>query len=284
MAMERFDYVTVGHVTVDVLERDGGSAERRPGGGAFYSALQAARLGLRTLIVTQGVAAEIEPLLEPYRDELALRIVPASATTTMLTRGFGEARRQHLLAWAGAMQPPAPLEAEILHLAPVARETPAAAPGSAAFLALTPQGLVRRWDDLGGELLTAPLMAERVPERFDAVALSCREAQGCAPLIAGARARGAVVAVTAGPEPTTVRSAGIDARVPAFPVSNVADDLGAGDVFAAALFAALHGGADPLRAATFANAAAALRIAGDGPQAIGARPAIEALTAAPPGP
>ena len=36
-------YVTVGHVTIDVLP-DG---ERRPGGTAFYSALQAARLGLR---------------------------------------------------------------------------------------------------------------------------------------------------------------------------------------------------------------------------------------------
>lgn len=282
--MERFDYVTVGHVTMDVLDRDGGGAERRPGGGAFYSALQAARLGLRTLIVTQGVPEELEPLLAPYRDELALRIEPASATTTMLTRGLGEARRQHLLAWAGAMAPLAPLETEILHLAPVARETPAAVPGGAAFLGLTPQGLVRRWDELGGELLPAPLLAERAPVRFDAVALGRREAESCAPLIAGARVHGAVVAVTAGPEPTTVHSGGAGARVPVFPVAHVADDLGAGDVFAAALFAALHGGADPVRAATFANAAAALRIAGAGPQAIGARPAIEALTAARPGP
>ena len=52
----RFDYAAVGHVTVDVLA-DG---TRRAGGTALYSALQASRLGLRTVIVTQGVAGEIE--------------------------------------------------------------------------------------------------------------------------------------------------------------------------------------------------------------------------------
>ena len=49
-ALLRFDYATVGHVTVDVLP-DG---SRRAGGAAFYSALQAARLGLRTLVITRG--------------------------------------------------------------------------------------------------------------------------------------------------------------------------------------------------------------------------------------
>ena len=50
----QYDYTTVGHVTVDVM----GDGSRRPGGSAFYSALQAARLGARTLIVTQGVPGE----------------------------------------------------------------------------------------------------------------------------------------------------------------------------------------------------------------------------------
>jgi hypothetical protein len=55
----RFDYTTVGQVTVDVMP-DG---SRQPGGTAFYSALQASRLGLRTLILTRGVTSEIEQLL-----------------------------------------------------------------------------------------------------------------------------------------------------------------------------------------------------------------------------
>jgi len=81
----RFDYAAVGHVTVDVLA-DG---TRRAGGTALYSALQASRLGLRTVIVTQGVAGEIEELLAPYADELELRVLPARATTTLETAGSG---------------------------------------------------------------------------------------------------------------------------------------------------------------------------------------------------
>jgi ribokinase len=52
------------------------------------------------------------------------------------------------------------------------------------------------------------------------------------------------------------------------------EDLGAGDVFAAAFFVALSEGRSPLEAATFGNAAAAVRIAGTGPGAIGTRAAI----------
>ena len=118
-----FDYVTVGHVTVDVIAAD---ASRRPGGGAFYSALQAARLGLRALIVTQGSPAEIEALLAPYRDELELRILPAPATTTFATSWPGGQRSQRVLAWAGPIAGPIEVDTGILHFAPVARETPAA--------------------------------------------------------------------------------------------------------------------------------------------------------------
>ena len=81
----RFDYTTLGHVTVDVMA-DG---SRRPGGGAFYSALQAARLGLRTLIVTQGNPREIEELLAPFAGELELRIRPAARSTVLATAGAG---------------------------------------------------------------------------------------------------------------------------------------------------------------------------------------------------
>src|SRR5271156_7240803 len=99
MSMRSFDYVTVGHVTVDVLAESSRAAEhsRRPGGGAFYSALQAARLGLRTLILTQGSPPEIEALLEPYRNELELRILPAPATTTLLTSWPDARRTQQVL-------------------------------------------------------------------------------------------------------------------------------------------------------------------------------------------
>ncbi|MCW3026423.1 MAG: hypothetical protein JWM29_1855, partial [Solirubrobacterales bacterium] len=63
-----FDYTTLGHVTIDIFA-DG---SRQPGGTAFYSALQAARLGRRARIVTRGRPSELKELLEPYLAELEL--------------------------------------------------------------------------------------------------------------------------------------------------------------------------------------------------------------------
>jgi hypothetical protein len=281
----RYDYTTVGHVTIDVLAADG---SRQPGGTAFYSALQAARLGLRALILTRGVPAEIERLLAPHRDELDLRVLPAEHTTTLQTVGEGLARHQRLLAWAGPIEGPIEVDTAILHLAPVARETPSAwrgappphaaggPPPHTEFVGLTPQGLVRDWDATG-EIRLDPLRPERLPERCDAWVLSERERECCAKSAARAAAAGAVVAVTAGANPTELQLPGGELlHVPVPPIAAPVEDLGAGDVFAAALFVALREGLPPARAAAFANAAAAVRIAAVGPGAIGDRAAIEA--------
>jgi 1D-myo-inositol 3-kinase len=308
-----FDYTTVGHVTIDLL--DDGS--RRAGGTAFYSALQAARLGLRTLIVTQGLPAEIEQLLEPYRGELELTILPAPSTTTLLTAGSGSDRAQRVLAWAGPIAEDLVLDTAILHLAPIARETPSRWRGPAAFVGLTPQGLVRQWhaggagggadhsasdadDDAGdpgdGRITNAPPAdgAVGVAERCHALVVSEHERASCAGLIAAARAAGAVVAVTAGAEPVSILAPGHEVdrqggqggelaggrdnvdelQVPV--LHEPVDDLGAGDVFAAAFFVCVNEGRSALDAARFANAAAAVRMHGAGAGAIGGRGAIEA--------
>ncbi len=321
-----FDYVTVGHVTVDVIAAE---HSRRPGGGAFYSALQAARLGLRALILTQGSPPELEALLEPYRDELELRIVPAPATTTFATSWPGGQRRQRVLAWAGPIAGPIEVDTGILHFAPVARETPAAWRGRASFVGLTPQGLARTWDPraeeahdvnaqdgaidgeeagstgagdtrqtgtaevadeaeaTSDELRSTPLPSDQdsldalLPKPCNALVISEQERTACAPLLAAAAATGAVLAITAGPGATSVQlPGGKIAQVQAPAVAAPRDDLGAGDVFAAAFFVALHEGLSPARAAAFANAAAAIRIEGVGADAIGDRRAIEARIAA----
>jgi ribokinase len=67
-------------------------------------------------------------------------------------------------------------------------------------------------------------------------------------------------------------------RVPE--IDDFRDDVGAGDVFAAAFFVALGEGRTPRAAAAFANAAAAVRIAGAGADAIGDRTAVEERLAA----
>ncbi len=269
----RFDYTTVGHVTADVLS-DG---SRHPGGTAFYSALQAARLGQRALILTQGVPGEIEQLVEPYRSELELQIIPAAHTTTLRTSGTGLARSQRLLAWAGAIGEDVTVDTSILHLAPVARETPGSWRGAAGFIGLTPQGLVREWAGPDREMRSSAPDRGRIPERCEAMVLGEFEQDSCEELIGRFARAGTVVAVTAGPDPTTLLFAGdrsLTVEVPA--LERPGDDMGAGDVFAAAFFIALSEGRDAVAAAHFANAASAVRMGGSGARAIGDRAAIEA--------
>jgi hypothetical protein len=269
----RFEYTTVGHVTIDVLA-DG---TRRPGGTAFYSALQASRLGLRALILTRGAAVEIERLLEPYRAELELEIQPAEQTTTLRTSGWGATRRQRMLAWAGPIEGEPSVETSILHLAPVAQESPRRWRGEARFVGLTPQGLVREWATGGGEISLAAADSAAFPQRCDALVISEVEQVSGAELVSQARRAGTVVAVTAGHRPTTVHvPGGGTLHVPTPATAEPGDDIGAGDVFAAAFFIALHEGQPAPDAAAFAAAAAALRIAGPGTSAIVGRSAIEA--------
>jgi hypothetical protein len=278
------DYTTVGHVTADVMA-DG---SRRPGGSAFYSALQASRLGRRALILTRGVGEELEQLLAPYRGELELEVLEAPHTTTLETRGTGPERAQRMLAWAGEIGAEVTLDTVILHLAPVARETAGGWRGTAAFVGLTPQGLVRMWGEPGSPVGAVALERSLLPERCDAIVMSEREREHCALLLAEADspprlscARGAVIAVTAADAPTELHlpdGATVELQVPA--VERICDDIGAGDVFAAAFFIALADGLQPLAAAAFANAAAAVRVAGHGPDAIGDRAAIEARMSA----
>lgn len=269
-----FDYTTIGHVTIDVLA-DG---TRQPGGAAFYSALQAARLGRRTQILTQGIPEEIEELLAPYREELELQILPAPATTTLATSGAGAARTQRVLAWAGPIAGEPVLDTTILHLAPVAREIPLQWRGESAFVGLTPQGLARSWAGPEEEIrLSSPEPATTtLGARVDALVISRLERASCASLIAEARAAGAVVVVTHGEHPSTIlHGDGSSCTCAVPPLAETAEDLGAGDVFAAALFIALTEGRDPKGAVGFATAAAAVRMGARGAAAIGDRAAIE---------
>jgi sugar/nucleoside kinase (ribokinase family) len=277
-------YLAVGHVTVDVLE----TGERRPGGTVLYSALQAARLGLAATVLTRGRPDELAELLGSLAGEVELVVQPAPETTTLATTGAGAQRRQRLLAWAGPIELDALPQAELLHLAPVAAELAGEITGEWGFVGLTPQGLARRWMGPGEpiEAGIADPAAVASAGRCDAVVLSEQEQVGCEALIAQALAGGATVAVTAGPGATTLLLAGGERREMAVePVEAPVDDLGAGDVYAAAFFVSLAEGEQAPAAARLASIAAALRMHGVGPQAIAHRTAIQERASAlsPPG-
>ncbi len=273
-----YDYIVLGHLTVDVRAETGA---RAPGGSVLYSGLQAARLGLRTLIITAGDRDEIERLLAPYRDELDVIVQPRPDTTTFVTSGIGDTRRQQLVAWAGELTDPGELEAAIVHVAPVARETGpfAAVPG--AFVGVTPQGLIRRWDD-SGEPFHVALDSRRLPLRYDAIVLDQLESTFAAAIVATDARAGVVVAVTAADDGVELQLADGNVSLPALRPAAMAEDLGAGDVFATALFVALHDGVEPVAAANFGQAAACLRLGDVGPAAVPDRAAIEARLLAEP--
>ncbi len=268
----RYDYTTIGHVTVDELA-DG---ERRPGGGAFYSALQASRLGLRTLVLTRGVPAELEELLSSYTSEIDVRVEAAPATTVLATAARTGPRRQRVTSWAGPLPGSPAVESDIVHFAPVAAECPTGWSGEARFVAFTPQGVARSWGDDGViQPSSAPSRYDALARRCAAVVLNARELPRCAELVAAAREGGAVVAVTDESGPNLLIGDAAEVRIAVPPVTRKVDDLGAGDVYAAAFFCELAAGAAPSAAAAFANGAAALRIAGLGAGAIASRAAIE---------
>jgi sugar/nucleoside kinase (ribokinase family) len=289
-----YDYLAVGHVTIDVLFDHDGEPRIQPGGSAFYSGLQAARLGLRTLLITRGEPHRLRELLEPFADELTVQIVPSHATSTFETHGSGASRRQWVRAWAGLIPASAvSASTSILHLAPVARETPRTSQSLAGFVGMTPQGLLRRWRQ-DGEIELAQIEASELPSNIDALVISKSERACCkallerapleraplehAPLERAPLEHAPLVAITAGEGPTEVHMPDGSVRQvapAAVRLHGVHDDLGAGDVFAAAFFVALQEGCSPPAAACFGNAAAAVRIGGDGPDAIGDREAIE---------
>jgi sugar/nucleoside kinase (ribokinase family) len=259
-----YDYVAIGHVTIDRLE--GGVAQ--VGGTAAYSGIQAARLGQRTLIVTRGERAVVERLLEPFAGELDVWVQDSERTTTLQTRQSGTGRSQRMVAWAGTIDPVDVGDSSLVHLAPVAREVGAGAAGSPdCFVGITPQGMVRRWD-ADGRIGLATMPVAALPSPCSALVISEAELAACGEALAVAVKRGAVGAITHGERPAEIRTAERSFAAPAPAVAAV-DELGAGDVFAAALFVSLAAGEPPDRAAAFAQAAASLRVAGRGPGAIG---------------
>ncbi len=271
-------YLTVGHVTADVLP----GGERRPGGTALYSALQAARLGLRATILTRGEPGEIAALLEPFAAELEVIVQPAPATTTLATEGSGAGRRQRLLAWAGPIAIEELPAAEILHLAPVAAELEGPPAGDWPFVGLTPQGLARGWQSSGGDVLAVDPGPSRVAIAAicSAIVLSELERPSCEALVEAGLRAGATVAVTAGAACTSIlREGAVTLELDVDQIAEPADDLGAGDVYAAVFFVALAAGITPAEAARRASTGAALRMLGVGPAAIATAEAIDARAA-----
>jgi sugar/nucleoside kinase (ribokinase family) len=255
--MIELDYLVVGHVTRDLV--DSGSAV---GGTASYAARTALALNCRVGVVT---SASPELVLSPVLDGALIARVPALTTTTFENVYTPDGRRQVIHGVADRLTPdivppdwrvvPA---SGVVHVGPVARECDVALADAwgDAFVGVTPQGWMRRWDKRGH--VSGSLWQEPEPwlARANAVVLSDEDVGGDETLLVRYASQTRLLVVTHGVVGCTVYVGGQDRSFVA-PAVHQVDPTGAGDIFAAAFFVSLQRRGDPWMAARFANCVAA---------------------------
>lgn len=279
------EYLVVGHCALDI-QPDGSVL---PGGTVLYSALTAARLGMRVAVLTAGEPAALGAALVPYRDLFALHVIPTDDTTRFENVATPTGRVQTLHGWGGLIPPESVPAAwrrpRILHLGPIADELPpddwARAIGTvitAPLTMATPQGWLRRWGSLPARVRHVPLsLPDALLDRVQTMVISVEERDVAETAVRRVARRGYGV-ITDGPRGVEILRGNAVEQVPAFPVA-VRDETGAGDVFAAAWAVGLARGQQPTESARAANAAAALSITAAGPQGIPTTAEIAALFA-----
>jgi len=250
----------------------------RIGGTATYAAMTARALGYRVAILTS--AASDLPLEETFAG-IALRCVPAAASTTFENIYYDGHRRQYVRSVAAPLVPehvpPEWRGARIVHLGPLVQEVdPAMADlfPAATFVGVTPQGWLRHWDEAGLVSAQAWGSAGYVLKRADAMVLSLEDVGGDQAELERYLAMARLAAVTQSWQGAVLHCGGRCVTIPAYNVPEV-DPTGAGDVFAAAFFIRLTETGDAEEAGRFANAAASFSIQGEGYSAIAGRAAVE---------
>jgi hypothetical protein len=251
------DYLAIGHVTEDVW-RDG---SRTPGGGVMYSSRTARRLTQNVGIFT--TAALTFDTIGTFPDIRVQRLI--SAKTTEFENIYTPQGRIQITRPSPTLLEPQDCfllrEAEIVHLAPVCNEVSSAFADAVrrdVFLALTPQGWLRRWD-ASGRVTQDPAYwtdAGKMLARANCVVTSIEDINGDWQVAHKWAAQTRLLVVTQGAEGCTAFINGEGVRVPAPQVEEV-EPTGAGDIFAATLFLSLQRGNDPVSACAFACCIAA---------------------------
>lgn len=269
--LEAVDYLVIGHLTEDVT-----STGTRLGGTAAFSAMTARALGLRAGVVT-SIAAETS--LEELAGIPVLKL-PAAQSTSFENLLTPSGRRQVVRRRASEITleglPEVWRKAPIVHLAPVAQEIAADAglAFASSLVCLTPQGWMRSWDQ-SGEIRACPWKsADELLPHAAAVVISREDVQGDDETIHAMAQKTRILAVTEGAEGAVLYWNGDSRRFRPPPVHAV-DDIGAGDIFATALFIRLYMTRDPWEAARFATQLAARSVTRPGLQGVPTRRDIQ---------
>jgi len=276
------DFVAIGHMTIDKTP-----AGDVLGGSVLFAALTAARYGLRAAILTRANLAALNDSLRSQLDAIAAEVEivtqASSGITTFTNTEVAGRRSQTIHDWGGEIDlsglPPLWRSAAAIHIAPVAQEIDPRQVNrlSPQLLGCTPQGWMRRWDERRlGQVRQTPLRLPReFISRIDALVVSAEEYVDARDVVVEIGQRGLSV-VTRGIQGATLFDRGREVDVPAYRI-RVTDTVGAGDVFAAGLFAARSERESVTAAARYASAAAALALRGPGIEFVPTRDEVEAL-------
>jgi hypothetical protein len=269
------DYLLLGTITQDITP----SGERALGGTAAFSGSMAHALGMRVGIVAAlGPEVDLSPL-----EGISVVSQLSPVSTTYENRYTPSGRVQYLRQRADRLRfesvPARWLTAPLVHLGPLVDDFDPAviAHFPAAFIGITAQGWLRRWDESGRVSWANWPQARQVLPQVDAAVLSIEDVDGDWAYLEKWASWARVLVVTQAERGATVYAHSEKRQLPA-PSVQVVDPTGAGDLFAGAFFVRYRQSGDPWSAARFAISLASASVTRPG---LAGLPTREEIAAAP---
>ena len=251
------EFVSIGHVTYDIYP-----GERLIGGSAVYSSLTACRLGLSTGIITsRGLDFSGNGLLRGINISGSL-----SPHTTTFCNSYCQGKRNQIINYVanriGKEQIPEGWDkAKIVHICPVADEVDLEifTLFKDSLVCLTPQGLMRRWDEKGQVYPKKWIPVFKASSPLDVLIFSEEDIAAFPEVLENYKSLIKIVILTRGAEGSILYWRGKEINFSAFKTEEK-DPTGAGDVFAAAFLIKYYQTRDPIESSRFANCVASFAV------------------------
>ncbi len=270
-ALERPDYVVIGHITQDITPTG-----LTPGGTVLYSGLTAHAMGMKV-----GVLSSLHPDFElELPPAVQIHIKPSDVTSRFKNVQTPEGRRQYIYQKAADLNaddvPTTWQTAKVVQLGPVAREVDPAvlARFPKALKCITPQGWMREWDSEGVISYRQWREYETTLKQADIASFSIEDVQKNEDVVEQMAACVPVLAVTEAQNGARIYWNG-DIRRFRAPAMQEVDVTGAGDIFAAVFFTRYYQTRNPWEAARLAIQLASNSVTRRGLQSIPTRSEIQ---------
>ena len=251
------EFISIGHVTYDIYP-----GERLIGGSAVYSSLTACKLGLSTGIITsRGLDFSCDGLLKGINITGSV----SHHTTTFCNSYYKGKRKQIINNVANKIKkeqiPEGWDKAKIVHICPVADEVDQEifTIFKDSLVCLTPQGLMRRWDEKGQVYPKKWIPIFKVSSQIDILIFSEEDIVAFPEVLEEYKSLINMVILTRGAEGSILYWRGKEILFSAFKTKEK-DPTGAGDVFAAAFLIKYRQTNDPIESSRFANCVASFAV------------------------